>query len=68
MLIQEVDCPACGISFIVDQKLWAIGSVRPRCGECRHYFLPRNSPGNLTLEEAANAAVPIRIWEPAPEQ
>lgn len=65
MLIQNAECPACGARFIVDQKLWNVGTVRLRCIGCRHYFLPANSPKSMTLEDAANAAVPIRIWEPA---
>ncbi len=65
MLIQNAVCPACKASFIVDQKLWNVGTVRLRCGACKHYFLPPNSPKSMTLEEAANAAVPIKVWEPA---
>ena len=65
MLIHKAECPKCKASFIVDQKLWNVGTVRLRCIGCRHYFLPQNSPKSITLEEAANAAVPIKIWEPA---
>jgi predicted Zn finger-like uncharacterized protein len=64
MLIENVVCPQCGTPFIVDQKLWRVGTVRLRCIGCRHYFLPPGSPRSLSIEEAANAAVPIRIWEP----
>ena len=64
MLIEQAVCPACGSAFIVDQKLWNVGTVRLRCIGCRHYFLPEGSPKSLTVEEAANAAVPIEIWEP----
>ncbi len=64
MLIENVACPACGSSFIVDHKLWSVGTVRLRCVSCAHYFLPKGSPRSMSVEEAANAAVPIRIWEP----
>lgn len=64
MLIKNATCPSCRATFIVDQKLWDVGTVRLRCIACRHYFLPPDSPRSLTLEQAANAAVPIRIWEP----
>jgi predicted Zn finger-like uncharacterized protein len=64
MLIENAVCPQCTTSFIVDQKLWRVGSVRLRCIACRHYFLPPGSPKSLSIEEAANAAVPIKIWEP----
>jgi len=64
MLIENAVCPACGASFIVDQKLWDVGTVRLRCIECTHYFEPKGSPMSLTVEQAASAAVPIRIWEP----
>lgn len=63
MLIENAVCPACGTSFIVDQKLWAVGTVRLRCVKCQKYFAPARSLKSLSLEEAANAAVPIRIWE-----
>lgn len=64
MLIEKATCPACRAEFIVDQKLWNVGTVRLRCIACRQYFLPEGSPRSLTLTEAANAGVPIRIWEP----
>ena len=63
MLIEKAACPACGAAFIVDQKLWNVGTVRLRCIQCQHYFLPAGSPKSLTVEQAANAAVPIRVWE-----
>jgi predicted Zn finger-like uncharacterized protein len=64
MLIEKAICPACGASFIVDQKLWNVGTVRLRCIACSHYFVPPTSPKSLSVEQAANAAVPIRLWEP----
>lgn len=64
MIVKNVDCPACGWTIMVDEKLWSVGTVRLRCGGCEHYFLPVGSPGTTTIEEAANAAVPITIWEP----
>ena len=64
MLIEKATCPACGTAFIVDQKLWNVGTVRLRCISCRRYFLPAGSPKSISLKEAANAAVDIRIWEP----
>jgi predicted Zn finger-like uncharacterized protein len=64
MLIEKAVCPACRASFIVDQKLWNVGTVRLRCIQCKHYFLPQGSPKSLTVEQAANASVPINLWEP----
>lgn len=64
MLIKNAQCPKCAATFIVDQKLWDVGTVRLRCIGCRHYFLPPGSPKSITLEAAANAAVPLTIWEP----
>jgi predicted Zn finger-like uncharacterized protein len=64
MLIENVHCPACGAQVMVDQKLWRVGTVRLRCGDCKHYFLPKSSPKSMTIEQAANAGVPITIWEP----
>ena len=63
MLIAKAVCPGCGASFIVDQKLWNVGTARLRCIQCKHYFEPKGSPKSLSLEEAANAAVPIRMLE-----
>ena len=63
MLISKAVCPACKASFIVDQKLWDVGTVRLRCIECKRYFLPPASPKSLSVEQAANAAVPIKIFE-----
>jgi predicted Zn finger-like uncharacterized protein len=67
MLIEMVDCPACGAPFIVDHNLWSVGTVRLRCVRCRHYFLPEHSPRSMSVEEASNAGAPIEIWEPAPD-
>jgi len=64
MLIEKAVCPKCRASFIVDQKLWNVGTVRLRCIQCKHYFLPQGSPKSLTVEQAANASVPIKLWEP----
>ena len=63
MLIANAVCPECKASFIVDQKLWDVGTIRLRCVQCHAYFAPPGSPKSLTAEEAANAAVPIRMWE-----
>jgi predicted Zn finger-like uncharacterized protein len=63
MLIAKAVCPGCAASFIVDQKLWNVGTARLRCIECKQYFAPKNSPQSQSLEEAANAAVPIRMIE-----
>lgn len=65
MLIENVICPACASSIIVDHKLWSVGTIRLRCGSCNHYFLPEGSPKSMTIEDATNAAVPITLWEPA---
>ena len=64
MLIRNVQCPKCAAPLMVDQRLWAVGTVRLRCAECEHYFLPADSPRTDTVEGAAIAGVPIRIWEP----
>jgi len=63
MLIAKAVCPKCKAGFIVDQKLWNVGTVPLRCIECGHAFLPPGSPKSLSVEEAVNAAVPIRIWK-----
>ena len=63
MQIANAVCPECKAGFIVDQKLWDVGTVRLRCIACKHSFLPPASPKSLSVEEAANAAVPIRLWE-----
>ena len=63
MLIANATCPECKAVFIVDQKLWNVGTVKLRCIACKHAFLPPSSPKSLSVEEAANAAVPIRVWE-----
>jgi len=63
MQIANAVCPECKAGFIVDQKLWDIGTVRLRCIACRHEFLPPRSPKSLSVEEAVNAAVPIRVRE-----
>jgi Zn ribbon nucleic-acid-binding protein len=62
MLIAKAVCPKCKVDFIVDQKLWNVGTVPLRCIGCGHAFLPPASPKSLSVEEAVNAAVPIRIW------
>jgi hypothetical protein len=64
MLIENAVCPACGEAFIVDYKLWSVGTIRLRCGACSHYFLPQGSPKSMSIEAATNAAVPITLWEP----
>lgn len=63
MLIQTALCPKCTTSFIVDQKLWDVGTVRLRCIGCGHRFLPPGSPKSLSIEKATNAAVPISEWQ-----
>jgi predicted Zn finger-like uncharacterized protein len=63
MLIANAVCPECRAAFIVDQKLWNVGTVKLRCIACKHAFLPPSSPKSLSVEEAANAAVPIRVWQ-----
>ena len=63
MHIANAVCPECKAGFIVDQKLWNVGTVRLRCIACGHAFLPPGSPKSLTVEEAVNAAVPIRVRE-----
>ena len=62
MLIAKARCPKCKAEFIVDQKLWDVGTVPLRCIGCGHTFPPPGSPKSLSVEEAVNAAVPIRIW------
>jgi predicted Zn finger-like uncharacterized protein len=63
MHIANAVCPKCKAGFIVDQKLWNVGTVKLRCIGCKHEFLPPSSPKSSSVEEAANAAVPIRVWE-----
>lgn len=63
MHIQNAACPACGTTFIVDQKLWDVGTVLLRCIGCGHRFLPPASGKSLSVEQATNAAVPIKVWE-----
>ena len=63
MLIANAVCPQCKADFIVEQKLWDVGTVPLRCIGCGHAFLPPGSPKSLSVEEAANAAVPIRVWQ-----
>jgi len=63
MLIQNAVCPACGTSFIVDQKLWDVGTVKLSCIGCGKQFLPVGSGKSLSVEQATNAAVPIKVWE-----
>jgi predicted Zn finger-like uncharacterized protein len=66
MYIRELPCPLCQSKIVVDGALWEIGTVRLRCPKCAHLFLPPNSPRSRTVEEVANASVPISIWEPEP--
>ena len=63
MQLANATCPKCKTVFIVDEKLWNVGTVRLRCISCKHAFLPPSSPKSLSVEEASNAAVPIRVWE-----
>ena len=63
MQIANAVCPECKAGFIVDEKLWNIGTVKLRCIACKHAFLPPRSPKSLSVEEAVNAAVPIRVRE-----
>ena len=63
MLIRNAECPECKTRFIVDQKLWDIGTVKLRCIGCGHRFLPPESPRSLSAEQATNAAAPIKVWE-----
>jgi predicted Zn finger-like uncharacterized protein len=62
MHIRKATCPECKTSFIVDQKLWDVGTVQLRCIGCGHRFLPPSSPKSLSVEQATNAAVPIKVW------
>ena len=64
MYIKELACPRCQGKVVVDGALWEIGTVRLRCSNCGHLFLPPGSPHSRTLEAVANANVPIEIWEP----
>ena len=63
MHIQSAVCPSCGVSFIVDQKLWDVGTVKLWCIGCGKQFLPPGSAKSLSVEQATNAAAPIKIWE-----
>jgi predicted Zn finger-like uncharacterized protein len=63
MLIQKAACPTCHASFIVDQKLWDVGTVKLRCIGCGHRFLPPASPKSLSVEQATNAGMPIKVWQ-----
>jgi hypothetical protein len=65
MHIKRINCPACDVPFIVDVKLWSVGTVRLRCGACYHYFLPEDSPRSMTVADATGTDVPITIWEPS---
>lgn len=64
MVIVETTCPSCEATFIVDRALWAIGTIALRCPGCQAYFLPADSPGEGTAEEAARSSVPLTIWRP----
>jgi rRNA maturation protein Nop10 len=68
MQLRKAICPRCHDAFVVSAPLWEIGTVRLRCPACTHYFLPEGSPASGTPERAANANVPIEIWEPAVEE
>ena len=63
MQIRNAACPACRTAFIVDQKLWDVGTVNLRCIACGHRFLPPGSPKSLSVEQATNAAVSIKVWD-----
>lgn len=63
MYIKELACPRCQGKVVVDGALWEVGTVRLRCPKCAHLFFPPQSPGSRTVEEVANASVPIQIWE-----
>jgi hypothetical protein len=63
VLIQRATCPECKTAFIVDQKLWDVGTVKLCCIGCGHGFLPPGSAKSLSVEQATNAAVPIKLWE-----
>ena len=63
MLIRNAACPQCKTTFIVDQKLWDVGTVKLYCIGCGHRFLPPASPKSLSAEQATNAAVPIEVRE-----
>lgn len=64
MELRKATCPRCDDVFVVGAPLWDIGTVRLRCPRCAHYFFPEGSPGTGSVERAANASVPIDIWEP----
>jgi predicted Zn finger-like uncharacterized protein len=63
MHIQNATCPKCGARFIVDQKLWDVGTVKLRCIGCGHRFVPPASAKSLSVEQATNAAVPVKVWD-----
>ena len=64
MYLKELACPRCRRRFVVDGALWEIGTVRVRCTSCAHLFLPEGSTRSRSVEQVANASVPIEIWEP----
>ncbi|WP_420874260.1 MJ0042-type zinc finger domain-containing protein [Nocardia gipuzkoensis] len=65
MRATQTSCPRCGAALLVDTSLFGIGTVRLRCGQCTHYFLPAGSPHDIDVQRATNANVPIDVWEPA---
>ena len=67
MYLKRLTCPVCGDRFVVDGSLWEIGTVRVRCTKYAHMFVPEGSPHTRSVEQVANASVPIEIWEPEGE-
>jgi len=63
MYIKEIACPVCTAKVVVDGALWEIGTVRLRCPQGGHMFLPTGSPQSRTVESVANANVPITVWD-----
>jgi hypothetical protein len=63
MYIKELACPICKAKVVVDGALWEIGTVRLRCPQGGHMFLPEGSPRSRTVESVANANVPIKVWD-----
>lgn len=63
MYIKEVACPVCASKVVVDGALWEVGTVRLRCPQGGHMFLPVGSPQSRTVESVANVNVPITVWD-----
>jgi hypothetical protein len=63
MYIKEVACPVCTAKVVVDGALWEIGTVRLRCPQGAHMFLPTGSPQSRTVESVTGANVPITVWD-----